>query len=84
MGAGTVLGAESIKLWRGEVVSGAGASAPPGTVVAVRPDAIEVATGQGVLRLLELQRAGGKRLAAPEFLRGMPLEPGVRLGAATP
>jgi methionyl-tRNA formyltransferase len=40
-----------------------------------------VACGEGVLCLLELQRAGGKRLAAADFLRGQPLAPGARLGA---
>jgi methionyl-tRNA formyltransferase len=33
------------------------------------------------LRLTQLQRAGGKRLAAAEFLRGFPIVQGQRLGA---
>ncbi|MDP3715061.1 MAG: hypothetical protein Q8R21_01490 [Burkholderiales bacterium] len=40
-----------------------------------------VAAGNGSLRLLELQRAGGKRVAAQAFLAGMPLTMGCRLGA---
>jgi methionyl-tRNA formyltransferase len=40
-----------------------------------------VATGSGSLRLLELQRAGGKRVGAQAFLLGMPLTSGSRLGA---
>jgi methionyl-tRNA formyltransferase len=35
---------------------------------------IVVACGQGALRLTELQKPGGKRLAAAEFLKGFPLE----------
>jgi methionyl-tRNA formyltransferase len=42
-------------------------------------DGIVVATGDGALRLLELQRAGGKRLAAASFLTGAALQPGERL-----
>ena len=36
-----------------------------------------MACGEGVLRLTELQRPGGKRLAAADFLRGFPLAPGM-------
>ncbi len=38
---------------------------------------VVVACGQGALRLTELQRAGGKRLAAADFLRGFDLKPGM-------
>ena len=38
--------------------------------------------GDGVLVLTELQRAGGKRLPAADFLRGFPLVPGQVLDAA--
>jgi methionyl-tRNA formyltransferase len=41
-----------------------------------------VACGEGALCLTQLQRAGGKRLAAADFLRGFPLAPGQRFGAA--
>jgi methionyl-tRNA formyltransferase len=81
-GASTTLQGESIKLWRAEVADGAAAAAP-GTVLAAGDAGIDVATGQGVLRLVELQRAGGKRLRAAEFLRGAPVPPGARLGAAS-
>ena len=37
--------------------------------------------GTGALRLTSLQRAGGKRLAAADFLRGFDLQPGSVLGA---
>jgi methionyl-tRNA formyltransferase len=57
----------------------AAASSAPGTVLGVDPDSLRVATGDGVLRLLRLQRPGGKMLPAPEFLRGFPLAPGTQL-----
>ena len=45
-------------------------------MLAVHEDGIDVATGDGVLRLKELQRPGGKRLPCSEFLRGHRIEPG--------
>ena len=82
-GASTSVGAgESIKLWRSLVeAAGVWPESPPGTVLAVDPTGIAVACGDGVLRLTELQRAGGKRLAVAQFLHGFGLETGVVLGA---
>lgn len=50
-------------------------SAVPGTVLQ-STERLVIATGQGTLELLELQRAGGKRLNAREFLRGYPIQAG--------
>jgi methionyl-tRNA formyltransferase len=46
----------------------------------VRADAggVTVACAAGGLRITELQRAGGKRLGAREFLAGFPLQAGER------
>ena len=38
-------------------------------------DKLTVACGSGAVRIVELQRAGGKPMAAEEFLRGMPIAP---------
>lgn len=83
-GAASALAGEPVKLWRAEVASGAAPAgvAAPGTVLAAGPAGIEVATGDGVLRLTELQRAGGKRLGVADFLRGVAIAPGQRFGAA--
>lgn len=82
-GAASALAGEPVKLWRAELASGAGpADAAPGTVLTAGPAGIEVATGDGVLRLTELQRAGGKRLGVADFLRGVAIAPGQRFGAA--
>ena len=43
---------------------------------------ITVACGAQALRLTQLQRAGGKRLGAADFLHGFPIARGQRLGAA--
>jgi len=47
-----------------------------GTVLGAEAESLRMATGQGVLRLLRLQRPGGKMLPAPEFLRGFPVVTG--------
>jgi len=72
--AARVRGAE-LKIWRAAVVAARGA---PGEVIAAGADGINVACGDGALRLEELQRAGGRRLPAAAFLRGFPLAPGDR------
>jgi methionyl-tRNA formyltransferase len=51
----------------------------PGAVVGTDAEGLLIGTEQGVLRLLKLQRPGGKMLPAPEFLRGWPVAPGTRL-----
>jgi methionyl-tRNA formyltransferase len=48
----------------------------PGTVL---DDRLSVACGEGVLRLLRLQRPGRAALDASAFLRGFPIPPGTRL-----
>lgn len=55
-------------------------SGVPGEVLAAGRDGITVACGDGALRLTEVQREGGRRLRAAEFLAGCPLPPGTRLG----
>ena len=74
-GASAKLDETTLKCWRGRVVAGSGA---PGNVLAVGAEGITVACGQGALQLTELQRSGGKRLAAQALLQGMP----VAVGAA--
>jgi methionyl-tRNA formyltransferase len=62
----------TIKIWGAEPLDAAGA---PGKVLcADGQQGIVVACGRGALRLTELQKPGGKRLAAAEFLKGSPLE----------
>ena len=74
-GASGVLEGETIKLWRGHLVGGLGA---PGDILEVSEDGILVACGQGALQLAELQRAGGKRVTARQFLQGHALSAGMR------
>ncbi len=80
-GAATALAGEAIKVWAAHAEDTA-ACGEPGEVLAADADGIRVATGAGVLVLTELQRAGGKRLAVGDFLRGFPLARGQGLDAA--
>ena len=78
-GAVSTIGGETVKLWAARA-SAAANSAAPGTVVAASSAGIAVATGDGTVTLTELQRAGGKRLPAADFLRGFSIEPGQAFG----
>ena len=82
-GAATSLAGEAIKVWGARADAGR-AAAVPGQVLAAGTDGIHVQTSDGVLVLTELQRAGGKRLSAGDFLRGFVLAPGQVLDAAPP
>jgi len=64
-----------LKIYRVQAVDRAAAAAP-GTVLKGFPDELLVATGKGVLSVLEIQGASGKRLSISDFLRGYPLPPG--------
>jgi len=66
---------EAIKLWQAHVQTRAH-GAKPGTVLSADDQGVCVACGQGVLCVTQLQRAGGKRLSAGDFLRGFTLVPG--------
>ena len=76
--AETLLQGEVLRVWRAQAVDEA-PQAAPGTVLGGRKT-LDVATGAGVLRLLEVQLPGGKRLAAADFLNARTLA-GARLGA---
>jgi methionyl-tRNA formyltransferase len=80
-GATAQVGGETVKLWRAAAVMQGRGSAAPGTIVAIDAHGIGVACGEGRLEITELQRAGGKRLPAADFLRGFPLEAGQRFAA---
>jgi methionyl-tRNA formyltransferase len=62
-----------IKLWRSRVVEGRAVSPEIGRIGAEN-GRIVVSCGSGNLEVLELQRPGGRRLPAQDFLRGNPLE----------
>jgi methionyl-tRNA formyltransferase len=79
-GAWTRLRDTTAKVWRAELASGSGAA---GTILAADAGGIVVACGRGALRILEVQRAGSRRLGAAAFLAGCRLAPGESLRNAT-
>jgi methionyl-tRNA formyltransferase len=74
-GAGARLRGMDLKIWSCTVAEGKG---EPGEVLSADEGGLRVACGEGALRVTELQRPGGKRLRAAEFLRGFSLSAGER------
>jgi methionyl-tRNA formyltransferase len=70
-----------LKIWQAEVVSQNGAA---GTVLGADKHGIVIGCGENALRVLSLQREGGRRMTAPEFLAGHPLKPGMNLAGPPP
>jgi methionyl-tRNA formyltransferase len=62
-----MIGSERTRIWRATALPQA-ALRPPGTVLAADRDGINVATGSGVLRLLELQPPGKRRMSSADYL----------------
>ncbi|AOW15127.1 methionyl-tRNA formyltransferase [Hydrogenophaga crassostreae] len=79
-GAAGMLDGEAVKIWAAHVEPGGAGAA--GEVLGVDSLGIHVCTGDGVLCLTELQRAGGKRLPVADFLRGMRVQVGQVFTAA--
>lgn len=71
-GAVVTLAGEPVKVWRGDVVVARGR---PGQVLAADGAGIVVACAEDALRLTELQKPGGRRVASADFLHGNPLRP---------
>ena len=68
-----VISGDTVKIYRSAVLDKT-VSAQPGTIVAAGKEGIDIACGDGqVLRVLELQAPGSRRMAAADYLRGHPL-----------
>ncbi len=63
--------AQLLKIWKAEVAEKSGAA---GEILSADKTGIIVGCGENALRILELQREGGKRLTAEQFLAGLPLK----------
>ena len=71
-GMSTQLGDEVIKIWQAHAVNADLSSkqaATPGTILAISEAGIQVACGEGVLCLTQLQKPGGKRQLVSDFVR---------------
>jgi methionyl-tRNA formyltransferase len=71
---GSIAG-EVVRVWRAQIGKGSQephAQRPPGSVIRAGKDGIDVACGEGVLRVLEVQRPGGRRMPVAAYLNSRP------------
>ncbi|MCR5157109.1 MAG: methionyl-tRNA formyltransferase [Butyrivibrio sp.] len=78
----TYLGKKMLKIWKADALQGANKDRgeAPGTITAVGKDSFDVLTGEGILRILEVQLEGKKRMTVKDFLLGYHLSEGYKLG----
>jgi len=74
-GGAAQLDGVTLKIWAAQDLP-QHVSAAPGTIVEVQPEGVTIACGQGLLRVTQWQKPGGKRLSTREFLAGFPLQVG--------
>ena len=76
----TKLQGKTLKLWKTRVEDGQDKKGEPGQIIQVEKDAFYVQTGDGILKIEELQLEGKKRMDTGSFLRGFQIRPGEILG----
>ena len=74
----TQLGGKQLRVWESRLVGG-DSRAAPGRVVNSSPDGIDIATGEGLLRIIKLQLPGKRAMSAADFLNAHTLD-NVELG----
>jgi methionyl-tRNA formyltransferase len=77
-GASGMTNGAMLKLWAGVARADARGQAPGGVIAADAQGVLVACGGDSTLLLTLLQKPGGKRLPAREFLQGFPLAPGAR------
>ena len=77
-GAATTLNDAPLKIWCAQPL--ALNTGTPGTVISANAGGIVIAAAIGAVNVIELQKAGRKRLSAAAFLSGAALAPGTRFG----
>jgi len=75
-GAWTIFSGEPLKIWQAQAVPGKG---HPGEILEAAANRLLVACGEGALQLMELQKAGARRVDARAFLSGLKILPGASL-----
>jgi methionyl-tRNA formyltransferase len=70
-----------LKIWEAAPVEQTGRV--PGEILKVDRDALVVACGEDALRILSVQREGGRRLGLRDFLAGHALQPGQRFTSSS-
>ena len=75
----TVLGGDRWTIWRARALPGP-ATKSPGVIVSITHEAIHVATGEGILAVMEVQPMNSRRMAVSQYLTGHPIATGLQLG----
>ena len=68
--AEATIGGERLRVWR--ALAHEHAAATPGTLLAASRSGIDIACAQGALRILEVQRDGGRRVSVGDYLNARP------------
>jgi len=81
--AQTTFQGDKLRIWQACLLDDSH-HAPPGSIIQASKQGIDVATGEGMLRLLQLQKAGSKAMDSAAFLNGHPelKQGGVQLGVS--
>jgi methionyl-tRNA formyltransferase len=81
-GVASVLNGEVIKLQNAHISEATSTrEIKSGGILSIQDEGIDVATGDGVLRITQLQKSGAKSLPVADFLRGFPIMPGMVFSA---
>jgi methionyl-tRNA formyltransferase len=78
-GTFTTLEGKKLKIHKAHAIAGV-VTALPGTLTSVAADSLTVATGDGVLKIYEVQPESRTRQSVADFLKGHPMKAGDRLG----
>lgn len=65
--AQTLYERKPLRIWRAQRVDGVESAPPPGCVIGFGKEGVDVACGEGALRLLEVQLPGGRRITGGDF-----------------
>jgi methionyl-tRNA formyltransferase len=77
-GASSVLNGEVIKIQSAHISGAVSAiDTKAGGIFGIESQGLDVATGNGTLRITRLQKAGGKPMNTADFLRGFDVKPGM-------
>jgi methionyl-tRNA formyltransferase len=76
--ASAVIKGETLKIWSAQQLAGTPTTGTEcGSILAVTPEGIAIAAMNSIVLVSELQRAGAKRMAAADMVRGFDLQPGM-------
>lgn len=69
-GSFTLWQGKLLRIWKAEVLPDNSKEIPAGSIIAASPQGLDVATAEGVLRIIEIQLPGSKLLSVKDFLHG--------------